>query len=169
MCKFDWIHWLKMSCLAIAGMMDEKSIVFFYQTNRKFEGSIIDKKNIITNEFLAMGFNLIHSKIVLKQEPETINLFRPTFTNFFSFSKSLGPGKPSPDVIRCGEMIYKNAMGYNACRFAVEYVKEKKVSDTILDPFCGRGSVLKIANDLGMKSMGIDIDIKQVEHAKNLK
>ncbi len=44
-------------------------------------------------------------------------------------------------------------MGFDACVMAVKYAK-KFGSTCIVDPFCGKGSVLAIANHFGMNSIG---------------
>lgn len=44
-------------------------------------------------------------------------------------------------------------MGFDACVMAVKYAK-KFGSKCILDPFCGKGSVLAIANYYGLDSVG---------------
>lgn len=166
--KEDWELWIDKTCENIINSLSDKSVCFFYQTDRKHKGNFIDKKYLISRTFYKYGFKLIMSKIVLKQAPETISLFRPGFTNLFGFSKYYCSGKPTPDVINIGKMVYKNAMGFNACKVAIDFIIDKKISDTVVDPFCGMGSVLKIANDLELNSVGVDIDFKQTDLAKKL-
>jgi len=163
-----WRDWIKKTCLNISASLDEDGVVIFYQTDRKFKGKIIDKKSLISEVFFGLGYNSIMNKIVLKQEPETVNLFRPSFTNLFGFSKQAKTGKATPDVLRAGRMVYKNAMGFNACKTAVDYIKATVKTDTIFDPFCGMGSVLKISNELGFNSVGVDILGKQVLIARSI-
>jgi len=164
----DWGNWIKKTCSLIVDSLDDKGIVIFYQTDRKYKGKVLDKKTLISNEFIKLGYNNIFNKIVLKQKPETINLFRPTFTNLFGFSKKITSGKSTPDVINCGKMIYKNAMGLNACKIAIEFIESKIETDIIIDPFCGQGSILKIANEMGFNSIGVDILKKQCLKAEKL-
>lgn len=162
----EWIAWLESTIKNLIDALDQKkSIAFFYQTDRKYKGRIIDKKAIIASIFRAHGFQCVVSKIILKQKPGTVNLYRPTFTNLFAFSRNVKSGRSTPDCIFAGRMIYKNAMGFDACRLAVEFIRAKNITDTIVDPFCGRGSVLRIANDLGFNAVGVDIDRAQTERA----
>ncbi len=164
----DWINWIKLTCELLINSLSDDGIIIFYQTDRKYNGRNIDKKTLITNEFISRGYNNIFNKIVLKQNPDTINLFRPTFTNLFGFSKKVKSGKASPDVIFAGKMIYKNAMGFNACEAAIKFIDSKIGKQTIVDPFCGQGSVLKISNLLNFDSIGIDILKEQCEIAKTI-
>jgi hypothetical protein len=160
-----WKDFTKEACERLIDSLSKDGIIFFYQTDRKLNGTTIDKKSFISRIFHDHGFNTVLSKIVLKQKPETINLFRPTFTNLFAFSKVQKGGKATADVIYAGEMIYKNAMGLNACKICIDYVKNKGGNPTIVDPFCGQGSVLKMANDNGFNAIGVDIDEVQTKKA----
>jgi len=162
----EYKQWVKTTAYNLMGSLDNDGIIFFYQTNRIYNGTIIDKKCLLTGIFIENGFNLILSKIVLRQKPETTNIFRPTYTNLFAFSKRGKLTKRTPDVFPIGQMLYKNAMGMNACQLCIDYVKD--ITDTIIDPFCGQGSVLKVAWDNGFNVIGVDIDPKQTKLTKEL-
>lgn len=163
-----WVAWVEETCRVLIDSLAEQGTIVFYQTDRKYKGVLIDKKTLISKCFHQEDFVTVFSKIVLKQKPETINLFRPTFTNLFGFSREPGTGRATADVINAGAMMYKNAMGLNACRTAVEFIQNKTGANTIVDPFCGQGSVLAIANDMGLGAIGVDIDAEQVAKAKKL-
>jgi len=162
----EYKQWVKTTAYNLMGSLDDDGIIFFYQTNRIYNGTIIDKKCMLTGIFMENGFNLILSKIVLRQKPETTNIFRPTYTNLFAFSKRGKLTKRTPDVFPIGQMLYKNAMGMNACQLCIDYVKD--ITDMIIDPFCGQGSVLKVAWDNGFNVIGVDIDPKQTKLTKEL-
>jgi len=164
----DWINWISITCNNLIKSLSTDGIIFFYQTDRKYKGILIDKKSLISNIFISNRFNNIFSKIILKQNPNTINLFRPTYTNLFAFSKKITSGKSTPDVIYCGKMLYKNAMGFNAVECCINFLKAKNIHAPVIDPFCGMGSVLKISNELGYNSIGIDILKEQTKIAKNI-
>ncbi|MEM1672662.1 MAG: DNA methyltransferase, partial [Archaeoglobaceae archaeon] len=46
-------------------------------------------------------------------------------------------------------------------------MKGRSPHDLVLDPFCGSGTVLVVAKKLGRSYIGIDIDPKYCEIAKN--
>jgi len=160
--------WLFVACEKLRNSIDENGVIFFYQTNRKYKGTLIDKNSLITSQFIPYEFNKVFEKIILRKEPETIDRYRPTYTTLTAFSKTLKAGQPTPDIIHRGNMMYKNAMGENAIKVCLDFVKKNVETDTILDPFCGRGSVLRLANFYGYNAIGIDIDPKQCEIAKNI-
>jgi hypothetical protein len=164
----DYYHWMEKACDTLIGTLSQKGIIFFYQTNRKYQGTVIDKNQLITTKFFMAGYSKVFEKIVLRQAPDTVDRYRPTYTNLFAFSETLKAHQPTPDVIYRGEMLYKNAMGMNAIKVCLDYVREHVECRLVLDPFCGQGSVLKVANDYGYDSIGIDILPEQCEIAKNI-
>ena len=38
----------------------------------------------------------------------------------------------------------------------------------VIDPFCGRGTVLALTNELGVAALGVDVDAAGVKAAKRL-
>ncbi len=60
-------------------------------------------------------------------------------------------------------------MGINATRTAVQFLKNHFQCTTIVDPFCGRGTTLAIANEMGLDAIGVDIKAKNCEVARTLK
>ena len=165
----DWKIWFEEMVRLILLKLQPHQYAIFYQTDRKHKGRYIDKSYLCNNAAHDSGVDMIFHKIVMKSNPKNISLFRPNYTHLLCYSKGGTPQKATPDfidedVIEKGEMAYKNAMGLQACQFAVNFVKP--VTDTILDPFCGMGSVLRIANDSGLRAIGVDIDPKMCEKAK---
>ena len=57
-------------------------------------------------------------------------------------------------------------MGYNACAAAIDFIESKIGRQVVVDPFCGHGSILKIANQKGFDSVGVDILEEQCKIAK---
>ena len=83
-------------------------------------------------------------------------------------TKAYKSGKATSDVFNAGEMIYKNAMGFDAVVSCIKYLRGQKIEGVIVDPFCGQGSVLKIANDCGYSSIGVDILEEQTKIAEKI-
>jgi len=163
-----WKTWIAAVAESIDRVLDPRGIAVFYQTDRRVNGEILDKKSRISAAFYDLGYRTVLSKIALTQNPDTTNLFRPTYTNLFAVSKKATSGQATPDVFGAGKKVYPNATGLKAATVALEYVRSQVGDVVILDPFCGQGSILKIANDLGLDSIGIDIDESQVLKARKL-
>jgi SAM-dependent methyltransferase len=75
----------------------------------------------------------------------------------------------SADVIAdAGFMPGAKSMGVNACTYACKFVLKVTTSRTIVDPFCGFGTVLAVANDLGLDAVGVDLSKRMCRKARAL-
>ena len=150
--------WLTKAAEVLMNCIDENGCIIFYQTNRKFNGSLIDKEFLISSVFFPNGYKKVFQKIVLRKKPGVTDLYRPSFSNMFCFSKKISSGPGGPDVVYAGQMITPCAIGLAACEIAIDFIHKKVNTDTILDPFCGAGTVLTVANQKGFKAIGVEID-----------
>merc|ERR1712151_485404 len=79
-----------------------------------------------------------------------------------------------PDVVGRGQKPWglKNAarcMGAGATVAVLKAMKRRLPEvDTIVDPFCGAGTVLAIGNSLGLHAIGVDLSNRRVKQAKAL-
>jgi hypothetical protein len=74
-----------------------------------------------------------------------------------------------PDVLAAtGKMTWSQAMGVAACEVACKYVLSHTETRTIVDPFCGEGSVLAVANELGLAAIGVEISRRRAQRARSL-
>jgi tRNA G10 N-methylase Trm11 len=74
-----------------------------------------------------------------------------------------------PDVIADpGRQPWVRAMGIRAAAHAVRFARDHAGASTILDPFCGVGTVLAVANALGLAASGVDLSRKRCAQARRL-
>ena len=59
-------------------------------------------------------------------------------------------------------------MGVNACLDACRFVRKDTPSRTVVDPFCGWGTVLAVANALGLDAIGVDCSARMCKKARAL-
>ena len=59
-------------------------------------------------------------------------------------------------------------MGLTACKVACRFVKGETTSRVIVDPFCGRGTVLAVAESMGFDALGVDLSAKRCRAARTL-
>ncbi len=160
--------WMKGAAGLLASTIEGNGCIIFYQTNRRYKGILIDKDFQLCEVFYSQGFNKVFHKIVLRKDPGKTDLYRPAYSNMFCFSQDLRSGRPVPDVISAGKMVHPNGMGLNACQAAIDFIKNNTTADTIVDPFCGYGSILAVANKNGLRAIGVDINPSRTNIAKSL-
>ncbi|MFY9622482.1 MAG: DNA methyltransferase [Pyrinomonadaceae bacterium] len=165
----DYQTWFRDAAGLLMSAVARDGVAVFYQTDRRHEGTLLSKAALLCNTASSLGLRLLWHKIVLQSSVGSISLFRPSYTHMMAFSKLLRAGKPTPDVIEAGKKVYKNGMGINAASVAVRFAKHNAKTTTIYDPFCGQGTVLAVANALGLDSIGCDIDPSQCNQAKKVK
>jgi len=142
--------------------------VIFLQTDEKHNG-LIDKCYLIADEAVKAGYNTIWKTIALTRSIGIVNSVRQTYSNLICYSKKNKVGKKTiPNTIYAGEIRHPSGFGLDAVRLCVDYVKSRGITK-IIDPFCGSGSTLLIANEKGLDSVGVDIDADWCEKAKCIK
>jgi tRNA G10 N-methylase Trm11 len=60
-------------------------------------------------------------------------------------------------------------MGVKACVDACHFVQAETSTRTVVDPFCGWGTVLAVANALGLDAVGVDIAPRMCGRARKLR
>jgi hypothetical protein len=146
----------------------ENCPVVFVQTDRRKGGRQFSKSNLLQNIATDNGWFLVWHKIELSQEIGKANLYRPTFRHMVCFGRGkVTAGQATPDVIPVSRKLYPMAFGFEAARVTVEFCM--RYSKRTLDPFCGHGTVLHVAESLGADSVGVDIDPACCEIARNFK
>jgi hypothetical protein len=84
-----------------------------------------------------------------------------------SRSLRLAPGHSTADVLpSLGAMSWSRAMGMAACEAAVRFVQARTACRTIVDPFCGLGSVLVAANQHDLDAVGVERSARRVRKAR---
>lgn len=150
-------------CLAA---VKDTGYAVFLQTDRKYKGWL-DKSYWCSDEAAAAGFTMLWHKIALRQAVGTSGLFRPTYSHMLCYSKKGKVGPLFPDVVERGAVTYENAFGVEAVNAVLTYLK-KQGTKTVVDPFAGSGTTLALANAMGLKAIGVDIDPKQCAKARGL-
>ncbi len=119
------------------------------------------------------NIKLLWHKIMLRAPIGTVLMAHPGYSHMICFGKGKNvfdniSKRPLPDVLDRGDMLYPKAMGINACMLAMIFCKEAGAT-TIVDPFCGKGSVLLAANYVGLDAIGVDISATRCRNAKSMR
>lgn len=156
----DWfVHAAALCFSAAAGP------VVFYVTDRKSGGRLFSKPALIAAAAPA-GYSLMWHKIALRKPAGATDLHRPGYTHLVAYNTENKPGRATPDVFERGPVAYKNGMGLRAASVAVRYAAD--FTDTVIDPFCGRGTVPAMAGAYGLDGYGIEILEDQAARARAL-
>lgn len=167
-----WKSWFvdvaELACRQVA----DDSVAIFYQTDIKHEGLWVDKGYLVTRGAEAAGSAALWHKVVCRAPPGTTTFGRPSYAHLLCFSRSLrlAPGQSSPDVLpRLGEMPWARAMGSEACEAVCRFLLEHTACRTVVDPFCGLGTVLAVANQRGLDAIGVELSPRRASRARDLK
>ncbi len=166
----DWKRWFIDVAGRIIGATPEAGVSIFYQTDIKRDGIWVDKGYLCQRAADEAGVSLLWHKVVCRKPPDDVVYGRPGYTHLLCFSKGVKDHPaPYPDVLgSTGLMTWSQAMGVAACKLACRYVLSHTTTRTVVDPFCGVGTVLAIANELGLDAVGVEIANKRARKARAL-
>jgi hypothetical protein len=147
-------------------------VAIFYQSDVRHGGLWVDKGHLVMCAAEDEQAYLVWHKIVCRRPPLTVSVGRPSYSHMICVSQTPVPvpTKPGPDVLPdAGHMSWSRAMGNNACTVACRFIRENTNTKTIVDPFCGRGTLLAVANELGFDAIGVDLGGKRCRMARKAK
>jgi hypothetical protein len=166
-----WRAWFVAAAERVIEATPDEGVSIFYQTDIKWEGTWVDKSFLCHSAAERRGSALLWHRIVCRKPAGQNNFGRPAYTHLLCYSRGVRDRGPRayPDVLPgTGAMTWSQAMGVDACRLACEYVLSHTLTRRIVDPFCGVGSVLAIANALGLDAVGVEIVKKRARKARHL-
>jgi hypothetical protein len=166
-----WKDWFQNTAELILEKTSLDGVTIFFQSDIKHNGLWIDKGFLIQKAAEKLGHELLWHKIFCRAPAGTIMFGRPSYSHMLCFSKTVIPdiSKSTADVIPdLGEKTWVRGMGLEASLIASSFVKKHTNTDTLVNPFCGEGSVLSAANYLGLHSIGIERSAKRAEKARCL-
>jgi len=166
-----WRAWFEevaaLACVAAA----DPAVTIFYQTDVKRDGRWIDKGFLVQRAAERAGSTLLWHKVVCRVPPGATSFGRPAWAHLLCFSRALrlAPGQSSPDVLpRAGAMTWPRAMPVEACAAVARFLVAHTGCRTVVDPFCGLGTMLAVANAYGLDAVGVEQSPKRAERARGL-
>jgi hypothetical protein len=162
-------RWFRQMALLCLGHVKEDGTCVFYQTDRRHRGRILSKATILVELAGEAGHRLLWHKIVLRKQPGRIDLYRPGYSHLLAFSRRMTPGQATPDVFEPDDGLHPNGMNLNATRWVVQYVARQAGRDLLIDPFCGEGTVIALAEHSFSRVVGIDKNARCVARATRLR
>lgn len=155
----EWQAWFEAAAAQITAAVPADSAAVFFQTDVKRGGVWIDKAFLLQRGAALAGVPLVWHKIVCRAPAGTVTRARPGYAHLLCFSRQLREGDEaaSADVLpQLGAMTWPKAIGLAAAEMGVAWLANAGMT-TIVDPFCGIGTVLAVANRRGLDAIGVEI------------
>lgn len=168
---FDgWRAWFMDAARRIMRWVPDDGVAIFFQSDIRYRGVWVDKGYLVLRAAEDEGALLVWHKIVCRKPAGTISHGRASYSHMICVSRKLHvPKAPGPDVLAdTGMMTWTKAMGVNACRLACRYLQDDTATRIVVDPFCGHGTVLAVANTFGFDAVGVELSAKRCRTARNL-
>ncbi len=167
----EWRRWFSGAAQAIVEHCPDDGVAIFYQTDVKRGGVWVEKSQLCLEGAARAGAELLFHKIVLRQPPGTITFGKPGYSHLLAFSRGVRVdlARATPDVLpENGPVLWTRGMGLAACQFACRFILRETKTRTVVDPFCGLGTVLAVANSLGLDAVGVELSRKRAQRSRAL-
>jgi hypothetical protein len=165
-----WLRWFEEAAALVMQSIDDQGVAIFFQSDIKRDGRWIDKGALVSRAAERVGMGLLFHTIVCRKPPGTTTFGRATYAHLLGFARwPLRQKQARIDVLPDGGFKPgPKSMGVLACVQACRFVKNETPTRTVVDPFCGLGTVLAVANALGLDAVGVDIAPRMCRQARNL-
>jgi hypothetical protein len=166
-----WRVWFADAVSLVIASVPAESAALFFQSDIKHEGEWIDKGALVMRAAGEAGARVLFHKIVCRRPPGMLTLGRPGYTHLIAISRAMKCPDvlPIPDVITdAGRQPWVRAMGVRAAAHAVRFARDQVGAQIIFDPFCGVGTVLAVANTMGLGAIGVEKARKRAEQSREL-
>jgi hypothetical protein len=167
-----WRGWFLAAVGAVLAWLPDGGVAVFFQTDVLSRGVWIDKSFLVLSAAAASGHHLVWHKIVCRTPPGSVKAGRAGYSHLLCLAREPRPAfrQPLPDVLPgAGFEPSQKAMGVEACALAVRFILAETTARTVVDPFCGRGTVLAVANALGLDAVGVDLSARCCRAARALR
>jgi hypothetical protein len=170
--SFDaWSAWFAETAGRLCAAVADTAVAVFYQTDALRSGRWIDKAHLVALGAGRVGASCLFHKVVCRVPAGRATHGRPAYAHLLAFSRELRvrAADASADVLPgLGEMTWSKAMGTAGCETTCRFLLRSTACRTVVDPFCGLGSMLAVANDYGLDAIGVEIVPRRAAKARRL-
>jgi hypothetical protein len=166
-----WRSWFLQAAERVLCWVPAAGAAIFYQSDVRRSGVWVDKGYLVARAAEAAGMQMVWHKVVCRKPPGTITHGRAGYAHLLCFSRGARPVPRhwGPDVILEASLLpWSKAMGVAASRVACRFLAEETETRVVVDPFCGRGTALAVANEFGFDAIGVDHGARACRHARKL-
>lgn len=168
----EWLAWFDAAAEAVLRATPAGSVALFYQSDVRREGRWIDKGYLVQRAAERAGCSLLWHRIVCRAPAGVSSGRRPGYAHLLCFSRTFQSPEDdgAPDVVpQMGSMTWSRATGTAVCEFALEWLLRHTETRVVVDPFCGYGTVLAVANNLGLAAIGVERSPGRAKKARELR
>ncbi len=171
-----WESWFVEAAARVLAGVPGDGLAVFYQTDTKAEGRWVDKAQLVARAAERAGAGLVFHRIVLRAAPGEVTRGRAAYSHLVAWAhrdahelRERARREAMADVIPdAGATTWTRGMGVAACRAACDAVLRLTPTRVIVDPFCGHGTVLAVANALGLDAVGVELGARRARKARTL-
>jgi hypothetical protein len=166
-----WKTWFGEAARAVLRWVPDSGLAIFFQSDIRYRGTWVDKGYLVQRAAELEQSTLIWHKIVCRRPAGTIGHGRATYSHLLCFARAPRGDvrRPGPDVLAdAGHMPWSKAMGVEACRLACRFLREESETRLVVDPFCGHGTALAVANYFGFDALGVELSTRKCRAARRL-
>lgn len=165
-----WRSWFVGTARRVLEACPPDGAAFFYQTDIIHDGLWIDKGHLVSLAADEARVTLLSHRVVCRKPVGHQHFGRPAFSHLLCFSRGVRPRPMARiDVLPgTGQMTWSRAMGVAACVDAIRFIRTQTSSRVVVDPFCGHGTVLAVANALGLDAIGVELSRRRASKARTL-
>jgi hypothetical protein len=166
-----WRAWFVEAARRVIRWVPPAGVAIFFQSDIRHRGVWVDKGYLVLRAADEEGASVVWHKIVCRVPPGTPTFGRASYSHVLCLSREPRPPPrhASPDVLpEAGFKPWSRAMGVDACVLACRYLRDETTTRVVVDPFCGHGTALAVANALGFDAVGVDLGARKCRAARRL-
>lgn len=166
-----WRNWFVAAARQVIEWVPEDGLAIFFQSDVRYGGAWVDKGYLVLRAAEQAAASLVWHKIVCRHAPGTISQGRAAYSHLICVARRARgtPRRPGPDVLAdTGFKPHPKSMGVAACQLACRFLRDETETRLVVDPFCGYGTLLAVANGFGFSARGIDKSTRCCRAARKL-
>jgi len=169
---FDaWTRWFEQTAQLTMSCVPDEGVAIFFQSDIRHAGRWVDKGFMISKAAEVAAMETIFHHIVCHEPPGTETFGRATYAHLLGFARAWSPARAlaaAHVIANPGPKSSTKSMGVHVCLDACRFVAAQTSTRTVVDPFCGFGTVLAAANACGLDAIGVDLSVRMCRRARAL-
>lgn len=164
-----WQEWFDQAASAVLACCPPDGVALFYQSDVRVDGLWIDKSRLVQQAAQRQNKDLLWHKIVCRVPPGNPSFGRPGYAHLLCFSAGLRlpPQRSFADVlVSGGKATWARGIGLETCRLVCRFLRRQTPVHTLIAPFCGQGLALAVAEEHGLRAIGIEKSPQRARQAE---